>query len=86
MTRHFTDALSHYISAKILAFTMQFSRYGRNKGSLGASAPREPRPFESAPWKAAASSGPNSVLGSLSFRKPSFRESTEEESVLTGQR
>ena len=33
----------------MLAFTMQFSRYGRNKGPLGASAPRRPRPFESAP-------------------------------------
>jgi hypothetical protein len=45
----------------MLAFTVQFSRYGRNKGPLGASAPRGPRPLESAP-KTAASSGPNSVL------------------------
>jgi hypothetical protein len=28
----------------MLAFTVQFSRYGRNKGPLGASAPRGPRP------------------------------------------
>ena len=28
----------------MLAFTVQFSRYGRKPGSLGASAPRESRP------------------------------------------
>jgi len=48
---------------KMLASTMQFSRYGRNHAS-GPPIRKVPtaRPFESAPTKAAASSGPNSVL------------------------
>ena len=47
----------------MLAFTVQFSRYGRNKQQgLPSGRPRY-RPFEaSALSEAAASSGPNSVL------------------------
>jgi hypothetical protein len=41
------------------------------------------RPFESAPWKAAASSGPNSVLGALARRDPRSA-APQGESVLTG--
>ena len=47
----------------MLAFTMQFSRYGRNHASRTSHPQaREHRPFEVAPCEAAASSGPNSVL------------------------
>jgi hypothetical protein len=45
----------------MLAFTVQFSRYGRKPGSLGASAPRESGSVVSQ-RPTAASSGPNSVL------------------------
>ena len=58
----------------MLAFTVQFSRYGRNKSPLGASAPRRLRPFESASLsKAAASSGPNSVPGTPAPVRSPFR-------------
>ena len=56
----------------MLAFTVQFSRYGRKPGSLGASAPRESGSVVSQ-RHAAASSGPNSVLETLSVYLPSFR-------------
>jgi hypothetical protein len=53
----------------MLAFTVQFSRYGRKPGSLGASAPRETGSVVSQ-RHAAASSGPNSVLGTPSVACP----------------
>jgi hypothetical protein len=62
----------------MLAFTVQFSRYGRKPGSLGASAPRESGSVVSQ-RHAAASSGPNSVLGTPSVCLPSFRCSPEGE-------
>ena len=94
----------------MLAFTMQFSSYGRKPSSLGASAPRELRPVPNAlilqPPEginpagndiirafaeltsaiAAASSGPNSVLGISAPRYSSFRSSPEGKNVLTGLR
>ena len=53
----------------MLAFTVQFSSYGRKPGSLGASAPRESGSVVSQ-RHAAASSGPNSVLGTPSVACP----------------
>jgi len=67
----------------MLAFTMQFSRYGRNKGPLDASASRGPRPCESAPCGCflRTQQRARSSLRCL----PSFR-SPVRENVLTEQR
>jgi hypothetical protein len=73
-----------YRFQKMLASTMQFSRYGRNHASrppirealsAGRSSQR--------PSKAAASSGPNSVLGVLPSAGPRSA-APRGESVLTG--
>ena len=70
----------------MLAFTMQFSRYGRNRSVLGTPsgvpfgwAVRGKRPNE-----ATASSGPNSVLGTLSVACPRSVAPVKE-NVLTEQ-
>jgi hypothetical protein len=70
----------------MLAFTMQFSRYGRNRSVLGTPsgvpfgwAVRGKRPNE-----ATASSGPNSVLGALSVACPRSVAPVKE-NVLTEQ-
>jgi len=64
----------------MLAFTVQFSRYGRNRAYQASHpGPRSARPFESpALRKAAASSGPNSVLGSPTSVRSSFGTLPEE--------
>jgi hypothetical protein len=46
----------------MLAFTVQFSRYGRNHAYSVPVRDLSARPFEVSPAEAAASSGPNSVL------------------------
>src|ERR1700730_18563147 len=66
----------------MLAFTVQFSSYGRDKGPLGASAPCGPRPFESAPYGCFLRT---QQRARSSFRcLPSFRCPLKE-NVLTGQ-
>src|SRR5579863_4161516 len=67
----------------MLAFTVQFSRYGRKPGSLGASAPGESGSVVSQ-RPTAASSGPNSVLGTPSVACPRSVAPVRED-VLTGQ-
>ena len=68
----------------MLAFTVQFSSYGRKPGSLGASALGRPRPFESAPFESGCFLRTQQCARN-SFRfPPSFRSSPEGKSVLTG--
>jgi hypothetical protein len=64
---------------QMLAFTVQFSRYGRNRSVLS---PPSGEPFGravrvSALSEAAASSGPNSVLGTSTSACSSFRSSPQ---------
>jgi len=67
----------------MLAFTVQFSRYGRNKDSLGASAPRESRPFESAPIESGCFLRTQQCARSLLIRQALVPQPPEGRSVLT---
>ena len=70
----------------MLAFTVQFSRYGRNRTySAPIQGPFGQAVRGSALSEAAASSGPNSVLDTPSPVRSSFRN-PRGESVLAGQR
>ena len=69
----------------MLAFTVQFSRYGRNRTySAPIQGPFGQAVRGSALSEAAASSGPNSVPGASATACSSFRSSPEGKSVLTG--
>jgi hypothetical protein len=70
----------------MLAFTVQFSRYGRNHSVLGtpSGVPFGRAVRVSALSEAAASSGPNSVLDISPPACSSFRDFPEGKSVLTG--
>jgi hypothetical protein len=57
----------------MLAFTVQFSRYGRNHAYSVPVRDLSARPFEVSPAEAAASSGPNSVLDIPALACSSFR-------------
>jgi hypothetical protein len=80
-TRHYMQFCR---KQKMLASTMQFSRYGRNHATRPPirRASRAGRSSQR-PSKAAASSGPNSVLGAPVFTGPRSA-APRRESVLTG--
>ena len=54
----------------MLAFTMQFSRYGRNKGLQGASALFQPQPFRVSPAKRLLPQDPTACSPSRQSRAP----------------